>query len=117
MCTVRGAPSTRIVVAATQVSWVHSVDEVSAGSKGPQVVVYDEAAVQTPGRFVPQADVGRLAVVAMSGLMAEADAYGRASGANEDLSMLGQVMLRAQPQMAANEQQDMTRYAALTAWT
>jgi len=93
------------------------VDEVSAGSKGPQVVVYDEAAVQTPGRFVPQADVGRLAVVAMSGLMAEADAYGRASGANEDLSMLGQVMLRAQPQMAANEQQDMTRYAALTAWT
>ena len=79
--------------------------------------MYDEAAVQTPGRLVPQEKVGPLAVVAMSGLMAVADAYGRASGANEDLSVLGQVLLRATPQMAAQAQQDLTRYAALTAWT
>ena len=53
----------------------------------------------------------------MSGLMAEADAYGKALGASEDLKLLGSILLRTTPPIPAQKQQEMTRYSALMAWT
>jgi len=93
------------------------VQEVTADDKGPRVVVYDEESVQQPGVLVQGAQIDALAVVAMSGLMAEADAYGKALGASEDLKLLGQMMARCTPALSPQKQQDTSRYAALTAWT
>lgn len=93
------------------------IDEVVAGDKGPRVVVYDEESVQQPGVLVQSAQIDSLAVVAMSGLMAEADAYGKALGATEDLKLLGAMMARCSPPLPPQKQQDTSRYAALTAWT
>jgi hypothetical protein len=56
-------------------------------------------------------------VVALSGLVAEADAYGRATGASADLALLDQLLLRATPPIEARAQQDTARFAALMAWT
>ena len=85
------------------------IQEVASGEKGPRVVVYDEEAVQQPGVLVQQSQVDALAVVAMSGLMAEADAYGKALGASEDLKLLGGILLRCSPPLPAQKQQDVTR--------
>jgi len=93
------------------------IQDVVVGSKGPRVVVHDEEAATQPGVFVESEQINALAVVAVSGLMAEADAYGAALGVQEDLKLLNQILLRCKPPMKANEQQDLTRYAALTAWT
>ena len=81
------------------------------------MIVHDEEAATQPGVFVESEQINALAVVAVSGLMAEADAYGAALGVQEDLKLLNQILLRCKPPMKANEQQDLTRYAALTAWT
>jgi len=93
------------------------IEGVSAGTKGPQVVVYDEETAQQPGQLIESDRIPALATVAVSGLMAEADAYGKALGAGEDLQLLNQILLRAKPPIPAQKQQDTTRYAALTAWT
>ena len=94
------------------------VQEVLADvGKGPRVVVYDEEAATQPGVLVSEKQIAALAVVAMSGLMAEADAYGKALGAQEDLKLLNNILVRCQPPIPAQKQQDTTRYAALTAWT
>lgn len=94
------------------------VQEVTVDPKGgPRVVVYDEELVQQPGQLVPAAQVESLAVVAMSGLMAEADTYGKALGASEDLKLLSNILARCNPPLPANKQQDTTRYAALMAWS
>ena len=53
----------------------------------------------------------------MSGLIAEAAAYGKALGATEDLKLLNAILLRCSPPIPARKQQDTTRYAALMAWT
>lgn len=91
------------------------IQEVTVDPKGPRVVVYDEEMVQQPGIMVQQEQINSLAIVAMSGLMAEADFYGKALGASEDLKVLNNVLLRGG--VAADQQQDTTRYAALMAWT
>jgi len=94
------------------------VQEVVVDASGaPRVVVYDEELVQQPGQLVGAEQVEKLAVVAMSGLMAEADAYGKALGAAEDLKLLNSILLRCRPPIPAAKQQDTTRYAALMAWT
>jgi len=93
------------------------IQDVVVDSKGPRVVVYDEEAATQPGVLVAAEQINALAVVAVSGLMAEADAYGKALGVQEDLKLLNTILLRCKPPMQANEQQDLTRYAALTAWT
>ena len=93
------------------------IQDVVVGTKGPRVIVHDEEAATQPGVFVESEQINALAVVAVSGLMAEADAYGAALGVQEDLKLLNQILLRCKPPMKANEQQDLTRYAALTAWT
>jgi len=94
------------------------IAEVSVSDpKGPRVVVYDEEAMQRPGQLIPAEQINSLAIVAMSGLMAEADFYGKALGAGEDLKVLNNVLLRCTPALPAEKQQDVTRYAALMAWT
>jgi len=94
------------------------VQEVTVDQKGsPRVVVYDEELAQQPGKLVPESQINNLACVAVSGLMAEADAYGKALGATEDLKLLNAILLRCQPPLPSNGQQDLTRYAALMAWT
>ena len=50
---------------------------VDAKGRGPRVVVYDEELVQRPGQLVKESDIAKLACVAVSGLIAEADAYGK----------------------------------------
>ena len=90
---------------------------VDPNGKGPRVVVYDEELVQQPGQLVQEDQINKLACVAMSGLIAEADAYGKALGANEDLKVLNSILLRCQPPIPSGKQQDTTRYAALMAWT
>jgi len=94
------------------------IAEVSATDpKGPRVVVYDEEAIQQPGQLIPEEQINSLAIVAMSGLMAEADYYGKALGAGDDLKVLNNILLRCTPALPAAKQQDVTRYAALMAWT
>jgi len=93
------------------------IQEVAVDPKGPRVVVYDEEAAQRPGQLVGASQVNSLAVVALSGLMAEADAYGKAFGASEDLKLLNSIMLRCNPPLQSQQQQDTARYAALMAWT
>ena len=90
---------------------------VDAKGQGPRVVVYDEELVQQPGQLVKESQITKLACVAVSGLIAEADAYGKALGATEDLKVLNSILLRCQPPIPSNKQQDTTRYAALMAWT
>ena len=72
----------------------------------PRVVVFDEELAQRPGQFVSGEQVDKLAVVATSGLMAEASAYGKAVGASEDLALLNQILLRCNPPIPAQKQQD-----------
>ena len=93
------------------------IQEVTVDPKGPRVVVYDEEMVLQPGQLVQQEQINTLAIVAMSGLMAEADFYGKALGATDDLKVLNNVLLRCTPPLPAEKQQDTTRYAALMAWT
>jgi len=93
------------------------IQEVTIDPKGPRVVVFDEESMQQPGQMVAEDQVNSLAIVAMSGLMAEADFYGKALGATEDLKVLNNVLLRCTPPLPAEKQQDTTRYAALMAWT
>jgi len=95
------------------------IQEVTVDDKGsPRVVVYDEEAAQAPGTFVEgESKACSLAVVALSGLMAEAEAYGKALGVSEDLKLLNSILLRAKPALNGQQQQDTTRYAALMAFT
>lgn len=94
------------------------IQEVAVDDKGgPRVVVYDEELCQQPGQLVQASAIDNLAVVAMSGLMAEADAYGKALGATEDLKLLNSILLRCSPPIPSAKQQDTTRFAALMAWS
>jgi len=93
------------------------IQEVSAEAAGPRVVVYDEEAAVTSGQLVGADKIDRLATVAVAGLMAEADAYGQALGAAEDLKLLNGLLIRTTPQIPPGKMQDKTRNAALVAWT
>lgn len=93
------------------------VSSVSVTNGSPQVVVFDEVAVQAPGALLPAASLPSLTVVAVSGLMAEAELFGKALGASADLRVLNEMMVRTSPPLAARAQQDTARYAALIAWT
>jgi hypothetical protein len=93
------------------------VSSVSVSNGSPQVVVFDEVAAQLPGALLPAASLPALAVVAVSGLMAEAELFGKALGASADLRLLNQMMVRTTPPLPAKAQQDTARYAALMAWT
>jgi len=93
---------------------VASID-VTDGSPG--VVIYDEQAVLQPGALVDaEKTLPRLGVIALSGLMAEADAFGNALGASADLTALNGMLLRATPPIPPQQQQATTRYSALMAW-
>jgi hypothetical protein len=90
---------------------------VDPSGSGPRVVVYDEELATAPGQLVKGSQIDALAVVAVSGLIAEAAAYGKALGATEDLKLLNSILLRCSPPIPAQKQQDTTRYAALMAWS
>ncbi|EOD24788.1 hypothetical protein EMIHUDRAFT_457692 [Emiliania huxleyi CCMP1516] len=114
-----------------------TADEEARRGALQRVVVYDEELAQQPGVFVSADQISSLAVVAVSGLIAEASAYGKALGANADLKLLNEILLRCQPPIPAGKQQelshmtarpspitepighdaDTTRYAALMAWS
>jgi len=93
------------------------IAQVTVDGGKPSVVVYDEQSASSPGAFVAAEDLPALAVVAMSGMVAEALTYGDVLGAQADLQLLNNLMLRCRPPMAAQAQQDTTRWAALMAWT
>merc|ERR1719247_2333410 len=59
------------------------VSEVVAEQQGPRVVVYDEELATQPSTLVQASQINALAVIALAGLMAEAQAYGKALGAAE----------------------------------
>ena len=69
--------------------------------------------VQTPGTTVGSEELPSLAVIAMSGMMAEADHYGNVLGANADLILLNNLLQRSRPPIPAEEQQSTTRWASL----
>jgi hypothetical protein len=85
------------------------VADITVSSDGPRVIVYDEEAAVQPGTQIPSEKLPALSVVALSGLMAEADAYGKALGAGADLNILNQMLMRATPPLPANERQGTTR--------
>jgi hypothetical protein len=60
-------------------------------------------------------EVNALTVVAMSGAVAEAMEFGKAGGANSDLMELERVFRRSAKFLGAENQQDLTRWGALTA--
>lgn len=70
----------------------------------------------TAKRELTEDEVNALAVVAMSGSVAEAMAFGSAGGANSDLIGLGMVFRRSKNFLGAEKQQDLTRWGALTAY-
>ena len=59
--------------------------------------------------------VAALAVTGLAGLVGEASQFGNAKGASQDLLVLDQVFRQAQDFYGAQQQQDLTRWAALTA--
>lgn len=67
-------------------------------------------------RELIQDEVNALAVVAMSGCVAEAMAFGKAEGTNSDLIGLELVFRRSAEFLGAEKQQDLTRWGALTAY-
>jgi hypothetical protein len=93
------------------------IDEVCIEAATPRVVVYDEELVQRPGRLIDSSDSSALAVVAVSGLVAEAVAYGKALGASADLELLNKMLLQTRPPLPAGTIAETTRYAALMAWS
>ena len=70
----------------------------------------------TAQRELTEDEVNALAVVAMSGAVAEAMEFGSAFGANSDLIRLEMVYRRSKNFLGAEKQQDLTRWAALTAY-
>merc|ERR1711908_74965 len=82
------------------------VRTVAVDGGKPRVEVYDEEAVQTPGTTVGSEELPSLAVIAMSGMMADAD-----------LVLLNNLLQRSRPPIPAEEQQSTTRWASLMAWT
>jgi hypothetical protein len=61
-------------------------------------------------------EVNALTVVALSGAVAEAMAFGTAGGANSDLMELEGFFRRSENFLGAEKQQDLTRWGALTAY-
>ena len=93
-------------------------ESVSVAKGEPQVSLYDEDAAAQPGYLIDsEVMLPKLAVVAVAGLVAEADAFGGALGASADLRLLDNLFLRSKPPIPAQAQQGITRYAALMAWT
>ena len=62
-------------------------------------------------------DIAHLAVVAMSGSVAEILAYGQSKGGENDLLELQNCFRRSQEFIGAAKQQDLTRWGALTSYS
>jgi hypothetical protein len=94
------------------------IAEYSTTDEGiPRVEFHDttEGPV-TAQRELNEDEVNMLAVVAMSGSVAEAMEFGSAEGATSDLIGLENVFRRSKNFLGAEKQQDLTRWGALTAY-
>lgn len=94
------------------------IAEYSTTDEGiPRVEFHDttEGPV-TAQRELNEDEVNMLAVVAMSGSVAEAMQFGSAEGATSDLIGLENVFRRSKNFLGAEKQQDLTRWGALTAY-
>lgn len=70
----------------------------------------------TAKRELSEDEVNALAVIAMSGSVAEAMEFGSAEGSTSDLIGLENVFRRSKNFLGAEKQQDLTRWGALTAY-
>lgn len=70
----------------------------------------------TSRRELSQEEIAALSVVAMSGSVAEAIAFGKARGGENDLLELNAAFRRCEEFMGAQKQQDLTRWGALAAY-
>ena len=70
----------------------------------------------TAKRELSELEVNALAVVAMSGSVAEAMAFGKAGGANSDLIELEGIFRQSANFLSSEKRQDLTRWGALTAY-
>jgi hypothetical protein len=83
----------------------------------PKTVMYVYVTTYQNDNYVfTEDEVNALAVVAMSGAVAEAMEFGSAFGANSDLIGLEMVYRRSKNFLGAEKQQDLTRWGALTAY-
>jgi len=94
------------------------IAEYSTTDEGiPRVEFHDtKEGPLTAQRELSEEEVNALCVVAMSGSVAEAVAFGSAVGANSDLIGLQGVFRRSKNFLGAEKQQDLTRWGALTAY-
>jgi hypothetical protein len=73
--------------------------------------------IATANRELKSDEINALAVVAMSGAVAEAMSFGKAKGgSNSDLMELQNIFRKSEIFLGAEKQQDLTRWGALTAY-
>ena len=65
------------------------------------------------GSTLGLADIDIFSVVALSGAVAECQAFGSARGVQTDLATLNFLMAKCQPRLGSDRQQSQTRWAAL----
>lgn len=75
----------------------------------------EETAI-SPNRELSQSEIATMSVVAMSGSVAEAMAFEKARGGENDLIELDQLFRQSEDFMGAQKQQDYTRWGALAAY-
>lgn len=82
----------------------------------PCVEFYPSTDGEAMGRELSSEEIAALSVVAMSGSVAEALAFGEAKGGQNDLIELSGLFRRSKDFIGAEKQQDLTRWGALAAY-
>lgn len=82
----------------------------------PCVEFYPSTDGEAMGRELSSEEIAALSVVAMSGSVAEALAFGEAKGGQNDLIELNGLFRRSKEFIGAEKQQDLTRWGALAAY-
>jgi len=82
----------------------------------PCVEFHPSAEGDASGRELKKEELAALSVVAMSGSVAEALAFGQAKGGGNDLLELEGLFRRSEEFLGAQARQDLTRWGALTAY-
>lgn len=93
------------------------VKAYSANDLGvPCVEFYPSTDGEARGRELSSEEIAAMTVVAMSGSVAEALNFGEAKGGENDLMELDFLLRRSKEFVGAQQQQDLTRWGALTAY-
>ena len=82
----------------------------------PCVEFYPSTDGEAMGRELSSEEIAALSVVAMSGSVAEALAFGEAKGGENDLIELNGIFRRSKEFIGAGKQQDLTRWGALASY-